>query len=112
MRWVLVSEAQYFAASRYEAGDGVPRDTERARRYYRLCAAGNNTSCQFKLAQLLIDQPGRKESDHVQAIAWLRLAARQGFEPAGTLLDREQPKLTAEQSARANKLTDQLTKGR
>ena len=32
-------QAQFDLGSRYETGNGVPRDLDRARRYYRLCAA-------------------------------------------------------------------------
>ena len=104
--------AQFSLGSRYETGNGVPSDPDRARRYYRLCAAANDPRCQYKLGQLLIDRPGRKELDYVQAIAWLQLAANQKHAPAATLLDRERPQMTAEQSDWANKLMSRLIQRR
>jgi TPR repeat protein len=32
-------QAQFYLGNRYETGNGVPREMDRARRYFRLCAA-------------------------------------------------------------------------
>jgi TonB family protein len=104
--------AQHSLGSRYQVGDEVPPDPDRACRYFRLCAATNDPRCQYKLAQLLLDRPGRKERDYVQAVAWLQLAAKQRYALAVTLLDRERPHLTAEQLDWVNKLTPQLVQPR
>lgn len=102
------ADAQFFLGTHYEAGDGVPHDVDRAGRYFRLCAASGVSRCQFRLAKLLLDLPERKERDYVQAIAWVSLATEQGLAPARQLLEAEEPNLTPEQLARADKLKAQL----
>lgn len=89
-------QAQFYLGNRYEAG--VPREPERARRYFRLCAAQGVASCQYRLGRLLYDAPERRERDYLQAIALFQLAAEQNLAEAKPLASRETPKLTAEQS--------------
>ena len=100
--------AQYMLGTRYETGEGVPRDPAQARRYYRLCASRKDMACQFKIGELLLDQPGRKERDLIQAIAWLELSARQGSTQALARLAGERPNLTLEQSAWVRKLMAEI----
>ena len=97
-------KAQYALGMRYETGVQVEKDVERSRRYYRLCAARGAAPCQLQLGKLLLD------TDAVQGVAWLRLAADQGQSEARTLADAEQSKLTAEQVGWSKKLQSQLTR--
>src|SRR5262249_39255945 len=73
------TEAQYFLGNRYESGVGVAREPERARQYYRLCAAKGIARCEFRLGSLLLNGANRTERDVVQGVAWLQLAGEQGF---------------------------------
>jgi TonB family protein len=91
------TQAEFYLGSHYETGEGVEQDPERAGKYFRFCAAAHQANCQFRLAQLLLSRPNRAERDYIQAIAWLESAAEQGYAPARSLLDKENPTLTAEQ---------------
>ena len=101
-------QAQFNLGNRYEKGDGVPSDSERARRYYRLCAAQAVAMCQYRLGRMLYDAPNRRERDYVQAIALFQLAAEQGLSEAKQMAAAETPKLTAEQSAWVTTLKRQI----
>jgi TonB family protein len=90
----------------------MPRELAAARRYYRLCAAGGRPACQFRLATLLMSEPGRPERDYVQAMAWLQLASETGHVEAKRLVEQETPKLTPEQAARAKDLQPRLLRKR
>jgi TPR repeat protein len=92
-------QAQYYLGNRYGKGDErMPRELDRARRYFRLCAGQGVAVCQFRLGLLLYQDPNRRERDYLQSIALFQLAAAQGLDEAKPLADTETPKLTAEQS--------------
>ena len=103
-------QAQYALATRYEAGDGLPRDQERARYFFRLCAAGGDANCQFRLGKLLFELPDRRERDYLQAIAFLQLAADQDVAQAKGIADAETARLNPEQLRWVNKLKGQLVR--
>lgn len=86
----------------------MPQEPDRARRYFRLCAIKGEPLCEYRLGRLLLDKTGRSEDDFVQAIAWLELAADQKVAEAHTLLDREQPLLSAAQTALVSTWKSQL----
>lgn len=102
-------QAQYYLGSVAEQGVGQAPDPERARRYYRLCAAARNSTCQFKLGQMLLARENRQEHYYVQGIAWLELASEQGSGQAKALLDKERPTLSPTQIEWVQKLKPQLT---
>jgi TonB family protein len=102
--------AQYQLGQRYEAGSALPRDAERARHYFRLCAAKGDPNCQLKLGKLLLDLPAREESDYVQALAWLQLAADRGNNEAKNIAAAETRKLTQAQEDWMDKLKAQLVR--
>ncbi|MBI1787159.1 MAG: TonB family protein [Acidobacteria bacterium] len=104
--------AQYALGRRSEEGEGLPKDAGNARRYYRLCAAAGLAQCQYRLAKLLLERPGRQEHDYLQALAWFELAALQGEKNARAVLDRERPNLSAEQSKWVERLRNQLIRPR
>ena len=101
-------QAQFVLASRAERGAGEPRDDERARRYFRLCAAAKVPECQMRLGRLLLAKNPR-ESEKLQAIAWLELAADAGMAEARTQAEAEIALLTPEQVAWVRRLKEQLT---
>lgn len=100
--------AQFFLASEYEHGGLVPRSPEQARQFFRMCALQDETVCQVRLANLLLDKEGREERDYLQAIAWLELAADRGDIQARLLLDPERAKLTDDQTAWIEKVKEQI----
>lgn len=100
--------AQFFLGAAYEGGYGVPQDVERAHQNFRLCAAVGETSCQVRLAKLLLENASREERDFLQAIAWLELAAEDRNDEARLLLSQEQKALTPKQVSWVEKLKSQL----
>ena len=91
------TQAQFYLGHRYETGAGVPIETDRARRYFRLCAAQGVPACQYRLGSLLFNAPDRPERDYVQAIAWLQLAGERGVPAARDIVSKEEAKLTPAQ---------------
>jgi TPR repeat protein len=100
--------AQFHLGRRYEIGEGVPQDLDRARRSFRLCAAQGVGLCQHRLARLLFQNPGRPERDYVQAMAWFQLASEHGIAEAKQLVDNEAQKMTRSQVERMNILKAQF----
>jgi TonB family protein len=103
-------QAQLYLAQKYEAGDAVPKEVDRARRYYRLCAAAGYSVCQMRLARLML-VPEAPERERVQAVAWLRVAAAENAS-ARQWHDREAAKLTPEQRDRVQQLAVQIARQR
>jgi len=99
--------AEYYLGQAYRDGIAVPRDPERVKRYFRLCAAGGVPRCQLLLGNLLIASSGR-EGDRLQAVAWIRLAADQGLAEARDLANRQQASLTPAESATVRTWMNQL----
>ena len=102
--------AQIYLGDHYERGDGVPRETDRAKRYFRLCAAAGNATCQYRLARLLLAAPDRPERDYVQAVAWLELASERGLAEAQEPAKKESEALTPSQSDWVKTLKAQLVR--
>jgi TonB family protein len=96
--------AQFELGARHEKGVAVRLDRTKAARYFRLCAATGASVCQYRLATLLSTQPEGDQRKKIKAIAWLELAAEQGYTEANKLLTAERPKLTAEQTGSMNGL--------
>ena len=101
-------QAQLFLGMRYEAGVGVERDLERAKRCFRLCAAQGMSICEYRLGRLLLNLNDRPERDYVQAIAWLQLAGQGGISEAREIGSAEAAKLTPAQTAWMTSLKTQL----
>ena len=101
-------QAQLDLGNRYESGDGVAPESDRARRYFRLCAAQGIETCQYRLGASLLNRPDRSESDYIQAIAWLELAAEKGLADAKNTASKEVPGLTQAQSNWVSALKTQL----
>jgi hypothetical protein len=96
--------AQQFLGQAYEKGAPTGADAEKSRHYFRICAKGGDSLCQFRLGKSLLEESGRSERDYVQAIAWLHVAANQGMSGAKELLSHEDAHLTPSQIADARKL--------
>jgi TPR repeat protein len=94
------TEAQYFLGFASEHGNpdlSIRQDEDAARQYYRFCAAAGHGLCQYRLGDLLLNDPNPQERDVPQAIAWLELSADQGEAQAKILADRSRASLTPEQ---------------
>jgi TonB family protein len=103
-------QAQFALGARYEIGEGVPRELDRARRYFRLCAAQGVPLCQYRVGKLLLETTDRPESNLIQAVAWLELAAEHGVPEAKDLSSTEAAKLTPQQTAWVTTLKTQLVR--
>ena len=102
-------QAQLFLGDRHERGEGVERSEDRAKNYYRLCAATGLPECQFRLARLMFDAPHRPDYEYEQALAWFQLAADHRNEAAKELVDRERLNLSPEQKKRIEILARQFS---
>jgi carboxypeptidase family protein/Sel1 repeat-containing protein len=102
------TQAQFFLGASYEEGLSLPKDANRAKQYFRMCAAGGDASCQYRIGQLLLTRPKWMESDYLQALAWMDLAADQNMADAIAFMSRERPKLTARQAEWVQRLKSQL----
>jgi TonB family protein len=91
-------EAQFLLGDRYEKGDGVEVSMDRAKNYFRLCAAGGERDCQVRLGHLMFDAANRPDYEYEQALAWFSLAAEQGSADARAVAEREAASLTPAQS--------------
>lgn len=94
------TQAQYFLGLASEHGNpdlGIQQDLDAARQYYRFCAAAGHVLCQYRIGDLVLNQPNAREQDVAQAIAWLELSADQGEPQAKMLADRTRSRLTPEQ---------------
>lgn len=95
--------------SKYESGEGLgAADPERARYYFRLCAARGVARCELNLGRLLIPPPGEKKGDPVQALAWLELASDVSPTEAAPLTQSLRQQLSADDIEKAEKLKLQL----
>lgn len=69
--------AQFYLATLYEAGQGVPPDEELAAEWYRKAAGQGHPNAQFNLGVYYANGQGVPQNLH-QAIDWWRKAAEQG----------------------------------
>ncbi|MDJ0837770.1 MAG: hypothetical protein QNK37_14740 [Acidobacteriota bacterium] len=75
-------QAQFNVARRYESGNGLKRDDEKALHWYTLAADAGLASAQFQLAEWhRTGRPGMKTDPEVAA-HWYRRAALQGHQDA------------------------------
>jgi TonB family protein len=101
--------AQYLLGDHYQRGVVVEQNAERAKSYFRLCAAWGNTACQLRLARLMFDAPNRRDYEYEQALAWFQLAGERGMSEATQIVEHETPNLTASQEKRIETLKRQFT---
>jgi hypothetical protein len=79
------SQAEW--AQRYEHGEGVPQDYDRALQLYCAAARRGHVMAQYQLGWIYANGRGVARDD-AQAAAWFRLAAAQGDAPAQHMLAR------------------------
>ncbi len=101
-------EAQFHLGHRYEMGEGVPMEHDRAQRYFRLCAAKGHPSCAYRLAYLLFQESPQTERQRLQALAWMQLAAEGRVQGAREKAEREAGQLTPQQLERVASLKQRL----
>ena len=90
-------DAQFFLGDRHQRGDGLELNLDRAKHYFRLCAAGGVPQCQDRLGHLMFDAPNRPDYEYEQALAWFSLAGERGIAPAHEIVERENSNLTPAQ---------------
>ncbi len=101
--------AQFYLGMKYESGSAAtPVDPERARRYFRLCAARGTPLCQLHLGKLLMPAPGVWKGDPVQSVAWLELARDASVTEAAPLALSLRGQMSAEETQQVDKLKPQL----
>lgn len=101
-----VPQAQYYLALMFDMGHGVPKNFEKALKWYRSAAGAGLAPAQFSLAQLYETGDG-VEQDQIEALKWLELAAMHGTGgqrlEAAKQRDRLAARLTAAQIAEAKR---------
>ncbi len=85
-------------AARYEHGEGVTQDYDRAMRLYCAAARRGHVPAQYQLGWMFANGRGVARDD-AQAAAWFRLAAAKGDEPARRMLARVDDPARAKRAA-------------
>jgi TPR repeat protein len=101
--------ARIYLGTKYSGGHGIPADPERARYYFRLCAAHNVGTCQMYLGRLLLQGSGGTK-DTVAGAAWLQLAKANSVAGADSLAAEALSSLTPDEVDRVNRLKTQLVR--
>lgn len=97
--------AQLFLGLHYEDGSGgLPNNPERARYYFRLCAARGIPACEFHVGKLLMLSSGKQKGDAAEALAWLELAADKSAPGAAPLARQLRDTMPPEETQQAEKL--------
>lgn len=83
-------------AADFKLGDKYERarNFDEARRYFRLCAAIGNPSCQYRLGRLMVSGPGINPNDFAQGVTWLEIARDHGDKQAAELCQTAAAKLS------------------
>ena len=102
------AEAQYNLGLMYATGRGVPENDAEAVKWYRLAAEQGFTPAQNDLGLMHANGRGVPQDD-VLAYAWVNLAVEQGNELASENKDKLRTRMTANQIARAQELSADLS---
>ncbi|MDK6078245.1 SEL1-like repeat protein [Massilia varians] len=97
----LLPEAQGALATYFYTGEQVPKNVATARQLFNEAAMGGDSEAMFNLAAMLAGGEGG-DKDLGMAYAWLSLAKASGLERAGPALGQIEPKLSAQDRARAD----------
>jgi len=100
--------AQQYLGDAYANGKGVAVNRNQSVTYFRLCAAQRQSDCQYRLAELMLSKPDRKQTEFVQSIVWLNLAADKGHAEARRLLNKETLALTPAQMVQVSELKKRI----
>lgn len=104
------AEAQLSLGSLYLGGKGVPKNTTEAAKWFLQAAEQGRAIAQIQMARMYLAGAGVVK-DEVEAWKWASLAAEQGDKQAKNLLAFLGPRMTAEESAKAQALVrDYLAK--
>ena len=99
--------AQCNLGNRYANGDGVPKDSAEAVKWFRKSAEQGDAKAQAKLGVMYARGDGVPK-DIVQAHAWFNIAGASGYELAKETLATIEKSMTPEQKAEAMKLAREL----
>ena len=98
---------QYFLGRLYDDGKGVPQDYEEAFKWYQMAAEQGHVDAQGCLGSMYYSGQGIPQ-DFVRAYAWANLAATQGDPETIKMRDDLVKRMTRQQIAEAQKLSEQL----
>jgi hypothetical protein len=99
---IAQTDAQYFLGDHYQRGGIVEQNSDRAKGYFRLCAAKGDSDCQLRLARIMFGAPIRSDHEYEQALAWFQVASEHGVSEAKQIIEREKPNLNR-QSAKKDR---------
>ncbi len=111
MTWYLKAAEQGHANAQHNLGfmhaegQGVARDYGDAMTWYLKAAEQGDAQAQSNIGVMYNEAQGVSR-DYVQACMWLKLAAKQDHEEAKDDLAETEAKLTADQSAEAERLAE------
>ena len=99
--------AQHNLGRMYATGDGVPKDSTEAAKWFRKSAEQGDAGAQFYIGAMYAKGDGVPK-DLVQAHAWWNIAGSQGFEDAKKGLVSLEKEMTPDQKAEAMKLPREM----
>tara|TARA_R110002072_G_scaffold234781_1_gene392375 strand:+ start:85 stop:489 length:405 start_codon:yes stop_codon:yes gene_type:complete len=98
------ANAQYYLASMYALGMGVPRNLKTAAEWARLSAEQGNATAQTTFGLMHVSGEGGITQDITRAHMWLSLASSGGDRMAASLQSRVAKQMTPDQLEEAQKL--------
>ena len=101
------AEAQFNLGVTYAIGEGVPKDSAEAAKWYRLAAHQGNALAQFSLGIMYENGEG-VPNDIVQAHVWWNIAGAAGHEDAKKSLALVEKQMTDTQKEKAMDLAREL----
>ena len=103
----LSASAQHFLGKMYQNGEGVPRDSVQAAKWFRLAADQGHTGAQFYLGGMYASGEGVPR-DYVQAYKWFAICSKSA-EGAFAEASRTDvaAKMTPQQIAEAQRLASE-----
>ncbi len=96
-------DAQFSLGTYFYTGEVVPKNLETARKLFEASARQGNADAMFSLAAMLVRAEGGP-ADNALAYVWFKLAGESGHEKADAAIAQLEPKLTAEERAKADAL--------
>jgi formylglycine-generating enzyme required for sulfatase activity len=94
----------------YANGDGVPKDSAEAVRWYRKSADQGDRPAQFKLGLMYANGDGVPK-DEIEALAWMGVAAASGNDNAVKNRDTLERRLGSQRSLAAQQRSQEILKG-
>jgi hypothetical protein len=97
------ADAQLSLGKLYVSGQGVPKNSVEAAKWFLLAAQQGRAVAQIQMARMHLAGAGVMK-DYVEAYKWAKLAGAQGDGQAQQILSFLVPKMTPQQTARAETL--------